>query len=339
MTKSNHSIFSTLLSVTLTGTFVLGTSLYQSVQASPKPMEEGETLASNSLISLRFEAPGDVAPQSSLGGGVRGTVRFSAPGEVGPPRSVGGGVRGEVKFSSPGDATPVNSVGGGVRGEVKFSSPGGATPVNSVGGGVRGDVVFEAPGDSSPINTVSGGSRTDELPTMTALLPTTKYGLTMAARPTFFVYLPPTSSTEVFFSLQDEQGNHHYQTTLKIAGGGGIVSVTLPEEAPELKVGTNYMWFFAPIEPNGILKPDNVGVTGWVKRVETLTLNEQDLSLNPIELATEYAKQGIWYDTLNILVAAKLAQPNDSTLVSEWKELLEQVELDAIASQPIAEQL
>ena len=316
MTKSNHSMFPTLLSATITGTFVFGTSLYQSVQASPKPMGEGETLPSNSLISLRFEAPGDVAPQRSVGGGVRGTVQFSAPGEIGPQRSVGGGVRGEVKFASPGDATPVNSVGGGVRGEV----------------------VFEAPGDSSPIGTVSGGTRTDELPVMTALLPTTKYGLTVAARPTFFVYLPPTSSQEVFFSLQDEQGNHHYQTTLKFSGRGGVVSVTLPEEAPELKVGTNYVWFFAPIEPNGILRPDNIGVTGWVKRVEALTPNEQNLSLNPIELATEYAKQGIWYDTLKILVAAKLAQPNDSTLVSEWKVLLEHVELDAIASQPIADQ-
>ena len=317
MNKSHPSIFPTLLSATLTGAVVLSSTLYDSVQATPKQIGEGETLPSNSLISLKFEAPGDIAPPTSLGGGVRGTVQFSVPGEVGPGTSVGGGVRGNVKFASPRNPAPVNSVGGGVR----------------------GDVLFDPPKDDSPTNTISGGTRTNELLAMTALLPTTKHGRTVEARPTFFVYLPPTASSEVFFSLQDEQGNHHYQATLNIAGRGGVVSVTLPDEAPELKVGKNYMWFFAPIEPNGILRPDNPGVTGWVKRVESLTQDGQNSSLSPIELATEYAQQGIWYDTLNILVAAKLAQPNDATLVSEWQELLEQVELDAIATQPIAEQL
>ncbi len=316
MKKSNRSIFPTLLSATLTSTLVLGSSLY-SVQASPKPTGEGETLPSNSLIRIRFQAPGDIAPESSVGGGIRGNVQFLAPGDVGPQSSVGGGVRGDVNFAPLGDAAPINSVGGGVR----------------------GDVSFDPPKDGVPVNTISGGTRTDELVAMTALLPTTKHGRTAEARPTFFVYLPPTSSKEVFFSLQDEQGNHHYQTILKISGRGGVVSVSLPDEAPELKAGIDYMWFFAPIEPDGILRPDNIGVTGWVKRVESLTQDNQNSALNSIELATEYARQGIWYDTLNILVAAKLAQPDDTTLVSEWKELLEQVELDAIASQPIAEQL
>ncbi|NEP57101.1 MAG: DUF928 domain-containing protein [Symploca sp. SIO2G7] len=318
MNKSNHSIFPALLSATLTSTFVLSGSFYHSVQASPQLKEDRETVSSNSSISIRFKDPGDVPPESSVGGGVRGTVKFS---------------------TSAGDAAPESSVGGGVRGNVEFRSPGSDSPVSSVGGGVRGDVSFDPPGDGSPKRTLSGGTRTDELPTMTALLPTSQHGRTVVARPTFFVYLPPTSSKEIFFSLQDEQGNHHYQTTLKVSGREGIVSITLPDEAPELEVGKNYMWFFAPIEPNSILRPDNAGVTGWVKRVESLTQDGTISSSEPIKLATEYAKQGIWYDTLNILVTAQLAQPDNTTFFSEWKELLEQVELDAIASQPIAEQL
>ncbi len=62
-------------------------------------------------------------------------------------------------------------------------------------------------------------------------------------------------------------------------------------------------------------------------------------SMKPIELAALYASSGIWYDTIALLGAAKLAQPGDATLASEWKELLEQVGLEAIAAQPIAEQL
>ena len=291
MNKLNPAIFQTILSATLSSALLVGTSLSQSVQASPKPMGD---LPNNFLISLQFKAPGDPAP--------------------------------------------INSVGGGSRGAVKFAAPGDAAPVNSVGGGSRGNIRFRIPGEPTPVNTIAAGSRSDEQLSLTALLPTTKYGRTIAARPTFFVYLPPTASKEVFFSLKDENGNNHYQTMLKISGRGGIVSVTLPNNVPELEIDKNYQWFFAPIPPGSILQPDNYGVTGWVKRVEPTNFTQLNSSGNPVEKATEYAEAGIWYDTVSVLVSAKLAQPSNETLLNEWKDLLKQVGLDAIANQPIAEQ-
>ncbi|MCP2726939.1 DUF928 domain-containing protein, partial [Limnofasciculus baicalensis] len=198
---------------------------------------------------------------------------------------------------------------------------------------------FQTPKDPAPVNTIGAGSRSDEQPLMTALLPTTNYGRTIAARPTFFVYIPPTATEEVFFSLKDENGKHHYQAMLKISGRGGIVSVTLPNNAPELEMDKNYQWFFAPISPGGILQPDNYGVTGWVKRVAALTSTQANSSINPLEKATEYAEAGIWYDTVAVLVSAQVAQPSNETLLSEWKDLLKEVGLDAIANQPIAEHL
>lgn len=332
MTQSKLTILPTLLSTTLSGVVVIASSFYQSVQANPKPSGQGEI-----LISLQFQAPGEAAPRSSIGGGTRGNVRFAAPGEVAPNNTTGGGTRGNVKFAPPGDAAPVNSTGGGTRGNVQFGAPGEAAPNNTTGGGTRGNVRFQASGESAPANTASGGTRTNAQPVLTALLPTTRYGRTVAARPTFFVYVPPTATKEVFFSLQDERRNHVYQTVLKISGKGGIVSVTLPENAPELEIGKNYVWFFAPIEPGGILQPDNYGTIGWIRRVESQAA--QNATGTPIERATEYAKDGIWYDTLAILAAAKLAQPGNQTLASEWNDLLKEVGLEAIATQPITEQL
>src|ERR687885_329449 len=224
MSKSKLSLSQSVLSATLISGLLLVTELYKPAQASLTPNER-ETLPSDSLISVRFEAPGDGAPKSSIGGGVRGNVQFAAPGDAAPRNSVGGGVRGNVQFAAPGEAAPRSSVGGGVRGNVQFGAPGDAAPRNSVGGGVRGD----------------------EPPAMAALLPSTKNGRTVSAHPTFFVYLPPTLSKEVFFSVQDEQGNNLYQTRRKISGQGGIISVTLPENAPALETGKNYVWFFAPI--------------------------------------------------------------------------------------------
>jgi hypothetical protein len=222
---------------------------------------------------------------------------------------------------------------------VNFESVGTPAPVNTSSGGIRGDVNFEAPGSNTTSQTASGGVRGEDLAKVIPLLPTNSYGRTVSGRPTFLVYLPPTASQEVFFSLQDADRNHHYQKTFNISGQGGIVEITLPEDAPELEIGKEYVWFFAPISPDGILQPDNYSVTGWVKRVESPVPNDQLSSLTPIKLAIIYAQEGIWYDTLAILNAAKLAQPDDVTLASEWKDLLQQVGLEAIANQPLAEQL
>jgi Domain of Unknown Function (DUF928) len=238
-----------------------------------------------------------------------------------------------LQFRLPGDPAPKTNVSGGVRGNVQFGLPGDAKPKNTVSGGVRGSVQFGLPSDKTKPNTsVSGGVRGNS-PELTALVPSTQLGRTASAHPTIFAYLPPLGVEEVFFSIQDEAGNPHYHGMVKVSPEGGIIRVTLPENAPELIIGTNYLWYFAPIQPGEILRPDNYAVTGWIKRVET-TVNAQQLS--PVELATEYAKEGIWYDTLKVLSDAKLANPSDTNVATEWQELLEQVGLDAIAFQPLS---
>jgi hypothetical protein len=340
----------TIVSMTIASAMLMGSGGNDPVQASVQFQSPNDipphTTGGGVRGQIQFTAPGEDTPVSNTtGGGVRGNVQFALPGEATPKRVVGGGVRGNVNFSAPGENAPNgnSNVGGGVRGNVNFSAPGENAPQgnSNVGGGVRGNVNFSAPGENAPQgnSNVGGGVRGEELAKVIPLMPKTNYGRTISGRPTFLVYLPPTASQEVFFSLQDANRNHHYQTTFSISGQGGIVELTLPEDAPELEMGKEYVWFLAPIAPDGILRPDNYGVTGWVKRVDAPIARQEQSSLNPIELATLYAKEGIWYDTLQVLSAAKLAQPDDATLASEWKDLLEQVELEAIASEPINEQL
>ncbi len=311
---NNYSIrmCKTLFSLTLASAMVMLSSGRDPAQANSNSTDPGF------LISLEFQMPDGDNPPNTVGGGVRGGVNFISPPDEGAPR---------------------NTSSGGIRGDVNFESVGTPAPVNTSSGGVRGDVNFEAPGSNTTSQTASGGVRGEDLAKVIPLLPTNSYGRTVSGRPTFLVYLPPTASQEVFFSLQDADRNHHYQKTFNISGQGGIVEITLPADAPELEIGKEYVWFFAPISPDGILQPDNYSVTGWVKRVESPVPNDQVSSLTPIKLAIIYAQEGIWYDTLAILSAAKLAQPDDVTLASEWKDLLQQVGLEAIANQPLAEQL
>ncbi|WP_414577853.1 DUF928 domain-containing protein [Anabaena sp. CCY 9402-a] len=276
--------------------------------------QEHSTVSNQVLISLEFKPPKDPAPKTSVGGGVRGQVQFGLPGGSAPRTSVGGGTRGNVQFGLPGGSAPRTSVGGGTRGNVQLTLPSGnSTPRSSIGGGTRGKT----------------------LP-LTALVPPNKQGRTVLARPTVFAYLPPVGAETVFFSLQDEDGNFLYSTMLKVSPDGGVVSITLPLTAPALVMDKNYLWYFAPIEPGGVLRPDNYSVTGWIKRVEP-TFNQQELASSPVELATKYAETGVWYDTIKVLVDAKRSQPNNKAFVTEWHDLLKQVGLEDIASQPLTE--
>ncbi|GAB4276126.1 MAG: hypothetical protein Fur0025_00980 [Oscillatoriaceae cyanobacterium] len=333
MTVNNTSIAKTIFSVTLAGTVAIGTGSFEAAKASGQQLAP-QTAAEDNLVSLEFKPPGDAVPANTVGGGTRGTINFRPPGDATPGNTSSGGTRG-VSFRPPGDAAPSNTSSGGTRG-VSFRPPGDATPSNTSSGGTRG-VSFRPPGDAAPSNTASGGTRNPDIPAMTPVLPQNHYGRTVSGRPTFFVFVPPTTSREVFFSIQDENRNHHYQTTLSIKSGGGIVGVTLPAEAPELEMGKNYQWFFVLLPPGGTLRPDSYGVRGWVKRVEIPAVGGGNLG--PMQLANLYASNGIWYDTVERLVAAKTSQPGDATITNEWKDLLGQVGLEAIAPWQINEQL
>ena len=332
MSQSKFSKSLAALSATFTGAIVISAGFALPARAS-STLDRDPALLKNLSLGVEFQSSGQAAPRSSIGGGVRGSIRFAAPGSTAPNRSVSGGVRGDVQFETPGMAAPERSVSGGVRGDVEFEAPEEVTPRDSVSGGVRGDVQFEAPGAATPRDSASGGVRGDESVQLTALLPPTQHGQTQSARPTFYVYVPPTASTEVFFSIQDENGNPLYHTVLSISGEGGTLGVKLPESAPELEVGTNYLWALAPIEPNGILRPDNFSVVGWVQRIEA-SVSPENIS-NPVELATAYGASGLWYDTLEVLANAQLERPGDETFSKEWKDLLEQVGLESVATQPI----
>ncbi|MBP0006570.1 MAG: DUF928 domain-containing protein [Cyanobacteria bacterium SBC] len=331
----NNFFFKTLLYAIFASVLLFVTGIDRSIRASASSNNR-ELRENGELLSVEFQPPGDPVPPSSVGGGVRGSIQFAPPGEAAPGSSVGGGVRGNVEFAPPGDVAPGSSVGGGVRGNVEFAPPGEAAPGSSVGGGVRGDVEFAPPGDVAPGSSVGGGVRGDDQLTLTALLPPSQHGRTLSPRPTFFVYVPPTASMQAFFSVQDDLGNSHYQTLLELTGGGRTMAITLPDDVPELELDRNYVWFFAPIEPGGILRPGNYGVVGWVKRVEAPATLDRSFA-NPIEQATDYAASGIWYDTLDVLISARRSQPNNDTLHAEWQELLQQVGLEAIASEPISQ--
>ncbi len=199
-------------------------------------------------------------------------------------------------------------------------------------------VTFDPPAGDRPDDTAGGASRGEGCPSESAsvcvvpVMPNTKNGLTIAERPTFFVYVPETSAKEIFFGLNDENNQNYYQTKIPIEGKSGILRFQLPANAPALEVGKNYRWTFIIIDEQG-LRADSRGVEGSIQRVvanPTLVSQLQNQSL--VQQAVLYGKNGIWYETLTSLAEARKSNPD---LELTWQNLLKSVGLNAIATKPL----
>jgi Domain of Unknown Function (DUF928) len=202
-------------------------------------------------------------------------------------------------------------------------------------------ITFNPPKEKAPKNSSGGASRdastcgSDMAATtkasVTPLLPKNNIGLTIAEHPTVLVYIPETNAKKALFSLQDEQTKQYYQTTLPLPKKQGVMEVKIPNSVAALKTGKNYQWSLVIICTEE-LEPDSPWISGWIRRVEAnSSLNNQPT----LKLVSQLAQMGIWYDSLSTLAQLKRSQPNNPTVATSWQELLNSVELNAIANEPL----
>jgi len=163
--------------------------------------------------------------------------------------------------------------------------------------------------------------------------------LTVAANPTFFVYVSETTAKSAEFLLSDDQDNEVYQTTLRLpsvpssdVSTPGIVKVSLPANV-SLETGKNYHWVFALncMAADGDLS-GTLYVDGWIQRTElSPDLKTKIEQATPLEQAQLYAKARIWSETLMLVSQLRSSKPD------EWEELLNSVGLTQIAQAPFIE--
>lgn len=176
-----------------------------------------------------------------------------------------------------------------------------------------------------------------EIP-LTALVPETNIGLTVSERPTFWFYIPynPTPVRSVEFVLLDEKRNAIYQTTLPIKDTPGIMSVSVASSVPPLEAGKRYQWVFSVIcDPSN--RTEDIFVRGQVKREPLNSSLETQLQATQTERdrIIIYAANGLWYDALTALAKLRHNSPQDQTLANDWRDLLSDVSLTHIASEPL----
>ena len=220
---------------------------------------------------------------------------------------------------------------------------GSATGILLTGGLLGGNVAIaqrtvqlNLPNLSAPGNRESGSTRSttciDPSDRLVALIPETNYGLTQSGHPTFYFYLPTTTAEQLKFVLLNSATNELvYEGRFRLAGTGGIASVSLPDNGVQqaLAVNEDYVWYLAIVCDETDPSADIV-TEAYVRRVEALDLTVETPAA---DLPALYAEAGLWYDAL---AAAADRRTTDSP--AAWNALLDAVALnDFIAIELLTE--
>ncbi len=193
-----------------------------------------------------------------------------------------------------------------------------------------------------------GGTRgacTDKARQLTAIVPL-EMGETVSEYPSFSWALPETEATTGEFILIDPTTNTEiYQTSFPITGQAGIITIAIPKETTirPLTLGKTYKWQFAVVcdKPESSIESmgdnsHNATTEGMIRRVEVSdSLQQQLKGKSPEEQAGIYAREGIWFDAVQIYTQLQRAQPNNPKVQQAWRVFLESVELNHVAREAL----
>lgn len=148
------------------------------------------------------------------------------------------------------------------------------------------------------------------------------WGHTVSERPTFWVYVPYSSTaTSAKFSIDTEEVSPQtiYTTTVALPKQSGIMAIRLPKTASALQPDKRYKWIFS------VESKDTAAnfVEAFVVRELLPPAIASQLTPTPsIQNAAVYAKNGFWYDALTTLADLRQQRPQDAAVTEAWQELL-----------------
>ena len=185
-----------------------------------------------------------------------------------------------------------------------------------------------------------GGSRGSCLiadkPPLTALVPSSSTGFTLAQSPSFWFYLPYdlTERHSVEFVLKDSQDNLVHRKT--IAGNQtalGIINLRLPTSVV-LEKNQTYEWYLL-VQCDAENSERFVFVNGAIQRLERPELQQKLATLTLDAHPDLYAAENLWYDALDSVATQLQDVPENNRIRKSWRALLQSVGLTNLESQPI----
>ena len=142
------------------------------------------------------------------------------------------------------------------------------------------------------------------------------YGGTTKEHPSFWVNIPETSARKAI--LMVKQGSdapwhqllEHSRQEIDLSEKAGITEIKLSKDAPALEIGKKYKWKVVLVCGNSV-NPNDPEVTAGIKRIDRSQISHNvPTTQTELDKAALYAKEGIWYDALDIVVAEKSSWNN-----------------------------
>lgn len=153
---------------------------------------------------------------------------------------------------------------------------------------------------------------------------------TISERPTIY-FVTPKHRGSVTFRLNDDRATTPnkviYEQKFAINNDAGIIAFKLPDDAPPLEVGKIYTWQFT-VQSFYSSK----FVSGSMRRVLPTRRLISQLSevANPIDRATLFAKESLWFEAVTTLAEAQRTVPKNVEIFDEWLAFLKSAKLDLV---------
>lgn len=199
-----------------------------------------------------------------------------------------------------------------------------------------------------------GVNRLEELPI--PLVPLTpignqsvRWGLTTADRPTLWLHTPTAIKAGALIVLTLQNGidriSHRVKFQVPPNTPPAVLGLAIPASAVPLQPSTLYRWEIrlfcnsgsSALAESSIDTP--IVFSGSIQRTTPSTKLQRQLiaAKTPLDRATLYASNGIWYDSLTTLGLQVQAKPSvDPAIVRAWSDLLRQANLESATSALIA---
>jgi Domain of Unknown Function (DUF928) len=187
-----------------------------------------------------------------------------------------------------------------------------------------------------------GGSRGSCLianqPPLTALVPTSSTGYTLAQSPSFWFYQPYRLSEghSIEFVLKDSQDNLvHSQAIEGSDTATGIINLRLPDSVM-LDTSQSYEWYLL-VQCDATNSERFVFVNGAIRRLERPELQQRLTALTPIAQINLYGAENIWYDAVDAAATQMQDTPENPDTHTTWTQLLDKINLSDLAKEPLVE--
>ena len=159
---------------------------------------------------------------------------------------------------------------------------------------------------------------------LTALIPVSHVGKTVAAHPSFWVYIPYSNKQihKAEFVLQTASREDVWRSPVTIEARSSYVNLELPKTISPLKIGNWYRWYLkVSCSSNTLASPKFV--QGWISRIPMNSNLHSALATNPQQDYYSYAEYDVWYDAIDLLLKSYQQDPDNPIFRQDWHNLLE----------------